>query len=129
MVGSFLQDKVEPHENLFYFKHHYMNNTMDSDVMACLFDAIQQKRYITADCTGRHTGETRSRRLVPLKLYISAQNGRQNLIAYHETANRLHSYRLNHMSNVKAEVLRRTSAIFACIGKAPLHFPVLGSNI
>ena len=45
----------------------------------------------------------RTVRLVPLKIYISAQNGRQNLIAYHEKANRLNSYRLDYMSNVRIE--------------------------
>lgn len=40
-------------------------------------------------------------RLVPLKIYISAQNGRQNLLAFHEKANRLNSYRLDYLTNIR----------------------------
>lgn len=103
VVGSFLREKQEPHQSLFSFKHHYITQAIDSDILAVLFDAIRQGRYITADNLGRHSAVARTVRLVPLKIYISAQNGRQNLIAYHEKANRLNSYRLDYMSNVRIE--------------------------
>ena len=41
VIGSFLQDREPPHENLFSFKHHYITQAMDSDVMATLFTAIR----------------------------------------------------------------------------------------
>ena len=115
VVGSFLQDKRPEHDELFSFKHHYITQAMDSDVMATLFEAMQEKCYITADNLGKHSEKVRTIRLVPLKIYISAQNGRQNLIAFHEKANRLNSYRLDYMSNIrigetceKFEVLRES---------------------
>ena len=114
-IGSFLLDKQETHNNIFSFKHHYITQAIDSDVLAPLFDAIRKKSYITVDNLGKHSDEVRTIRLVPLKIYISAQNGRQNLIAFHEKANRLSSYRLDYMSNVrlgepceKYDVLRDT---------------------
>lgn len=103
VVGSFLQDKLEAHNNIFSFKHHYITQAIDSDVLADLFDAIRKKCYITIDNLGKHSDEVRTIRLVPLKIFISAQNGRQNLIAFHEKANRLNSYRLDYMSNVRLE--------------------------
>ncbi len=103
VIGSFLQDRLGRHKELFAFKHHYITQTMDSDVMALLFEAMRQRRYITADNVGKHSEETKTVRLVPLKIYISAQNGRQNLLAYHEKANRLNSYRLDYLSNVRIE--------------------------
>lgn len=103
VIGSFLRDKQPEHDELFTFKHHYITQAMDSDVMATLFEAIHKHRYITVDNLGKHTGEVRTIRLVPLKIYISAQNGRQNLIAFHERANRLNTYRLDYMSNVRIE--------------------------
>ena len=92
VIGSFLQDRQPKHPELFSFKHHYITQAMDSDVMATLFEAIHGHRYITVDNLGKHSNEVRTVRLVPLKLYISAQNGRQNLLAFHEKANRLNSY-------------------------------------
>lgn len=101
VIGSFLQDRQGGHENVFSFKHHYITQAMDSDVLAALFDAMQEKRYITADNLGRHGRGTGNIRLVPLKIFISAQNGRQHLIAFHEKANLLNAYRLDYLSNVQ----------------------------
>lgn len=123
VVGSFLQDKQPAHEELFSFKHHYINQAMDSDVMAALFEAIRGHRYITADNLGKHSGTVKTVRLVPLKIYISAQNGRQNLMAYHEKANRLNSYRLDYMSNIRIEdeVCERFDALRSALQKAEKH--------
>ncbi len=103
VIGSYLQDKSQPHENVFAFKHHYITQAMDSGVLAQLFDAIQKKSYITVDNLGKHSDVPRTLRLVPLKIYISAQNGRRNLIAFHEKANRLNSYRLDYLTNIRLE--------------------------
>lgn len=103
VVGSFLQDKQPEHAELFSFKHHYITQAMDSDVMAGLFEAIHRHRYITINNLGKHSSEVKTVRLVPLKIYISAQNGRQNLIAFHEKANRLNSYRLDYISGICIE--------------------------
>ena len=34
VIGSYLQDKLQQHDSLFTFKHHYITQTMDSDIMA-----------------------------------------------------------------------------------------------
>ena len=68
-----------------------------------LFEAIRAHRYITAENISRRTGKAKTVRLVPLRIYISAQNGRQNLLAYHVRANCLASYRLDYLSNVRPE--------------------------
>ena len=103
VIGSFLQDKQRDDKNIFFFKHHYITQALDSDILAMLFEAMQEGRYITADNLGRHSDEVRTLRLVPLKIYISARNGRQHLIAYHEKARRLNAYRLDYLSNIRME--------------------------
>ena len=123
VIGSFLQDKQQEHSELFSFKHHYITSAMDSEVTATLFDAIRSHRYITVDNFGKHSKEVKTIRLVPLKIYISAQNGRQNLLAYHEKANRLNSYRLDYMSNVRIEdeTCEKFDALRAALAKAENH--------
>lgn len=123
VIGSFLQDKQQEHSELFSFKHHYITSAMDSEVTAALFDAIRSHRYITVDNFGKHSKEVKTIRLVPLKIYISAQNGRQNLLAYHEKANRLNSYRLDYMSNVRIEdeTCEKFDALRAALAKAENH--------
>ena len=103
VVGSFLQDKLPEHEGVFSFKHHYMTGAVDSGVTAELFCAIRGHRYVSANNLGRHSGEEKTVRLVPLKIYISAQNGRQFLLAYHEKAELINTYRLDYLSNIRIE--------------------------
>ena len=101
VVGSFLQDRQKAHPPLFSFKHHYITSAIDSDVLALLFEAMHKKCYITADNLGRHSDKPQTLCLVPLKIYLSAQNGRQHLIAFQEKSGRLNSYRLDFMSNIR----------------------------
>ena len=103
VVGSFLQDKVPEHESLFHFKHHYITQAMDSGILAQLFHAMREQRHITIENLSRHLGEVRTIRLVPIKVYISAQNGRQYLIALHEKTNRLNAYRMDYILSVREE--------------------------
>ena len=123
VIGSFLQDKQPKHPELFSFKHHYITQAMDSDIMAALFDAIRGHRYITVDNSGKNSNKLKTVRLVPLKLYISAQNGRQNLLAFHEKANRLNSYRLDYMSDIRIEdeICEKFDALRAALNMAEAH--------
>lgn len=101
VVGSFLQDKLSEHRCLFNFKHHNITQAMDSEVMAMLFSAIGEGRYITVDNCSRRGERTNTLRLVPLRIYISTQNGRQHLIAYDKKSDRLKAYRLDFLSAVR----------------------------
>ena len=103
VVGSFLQDKQRKEQTLFQFKHHYMTQAVDSDVMAVLFDAMQQKRRVSLEYHGKRSAEPMHLHVVPLRIFISVQNGRQNLLAYHDAAGGMQSYRLDNISNVKLE--------------------------
>lgn len=60
VVGSFLQDRQPLHPELFTFKHHYITQAMDSDVMATLFEAIRSHRYIIIDNLSKHSNGLRT---------------------------------------------------------------------
>lgn len=101
VIGSFIQDKLPVHDSHFFFKHHYITSSLDSEVLASLFSAIKKRVYVEVDNLGKRFNSPKKIRLVPLKIYISAQNGRQYLIAYHEKANLMNAYRLDYLSNIK----------------------------
>lgn len=103
VVGSFLQDKLPGHESIFFFKHHYITQAMDSGILAQLFHAMREKRFITIENLSRRLAQVRTIRLIPLKIYISAQNGRQHLIALNEKANRVNAYRMDYILSVLEE--------------------------
>ena len=103
VIGSFLLDKVKPHREAFTFKHHYMTGAMDSGVLAALFSAMQQKCAVTVNNLSRRADEPRKNRIVPLRIFISVQSGRQHLLAYQPDFNCIKSFRIDYLSNVKLE--------------------------
>lgn len=53
VIGSFLLDKTESDTDAFTFKHHYITDAMDSDVLAVLFTAMRKKRAVTVSNLSR----------------------------------------------------------------------------
>lgn len=103
VIGSFLLDKQEDSEGNFTFKHHYMTSAIDSDVLCSLFTAMREKRIITAYNLSRHAEEATMLRLIPLRILISVQNGRQHLLAYQPGHNMIKSFRIDYLSDVTLE--------------------------
>lgn len=103
VIGSFLYDKEESHDEVFSFKHHYMTSAIDSDVLCSLFLAMQSKSVVTVHNLSRKTTEHRKNRVVPLRIRISVQDGKQYLIAYQSDFNCIKSFRIDYLSNVKIE--------------------------
>ncbi len=101
VIGSFLLDKREKQEDHFVFKHHYITAAMDSEILGILFDAMQRKCEITAMNLSRQVLKPSAVRLVPLRVFISVQNGRQHLLAYQPAAKQIKSFRIDYLSDVK----------------------------
>ena len=103
VVGSFILDKSEADTDVFTFKHHYITSAIDSDVLVTLFTAMRQKRAVTLSNAGRRRDEPIENRAIPLRIFISAQNGRQHLLAYLPQYNHFQSYRVDYLSDVTLE--------------------------
>ena len=103
VVGSFLLDKLEEKTDSFSFKHHYITSAMDSNVLAMLFKAMHKKCIVTVSNMSRRADEPRQNRIIPLRIFISVQNGRQHLLAYQPDFNVIKSFRIDYLSDVKIE--------------------------
>lgn len=103
VIGSFLLDKQDDRSDIFAFKHHYITSAMDSNVLATLFRAMREKSVVTVSNMSRRADEPRKNRIIPLRVFISAQNGRQHLLAYQPDFNVIKSFRIDYLSNVKIE--------------------------
>lgn len=103
VIGSFILDKLPARSGVFSFKHHYITDAMDSEVLAVLFTAMRKKCSVTV--TNRRKGgeDTKEHRVIPLRIMISVQSGRQYLLAYRPEYNSMSSYRLDYLSNVRPE--------------------------
>ncbi len=103
VIGSFLLDKQDEKNNNFSFKHHYITSAMDSNVLAMLFKAMGEKSIVTVSNMSRRTDEPRRNRIIPLRIFISVQNGRQHLLAYQPDFNAIKSFRIDYLSDVRIE--------------------------
>ena len=103
VIGSFILDKEESDTDAFTFKHHYITGAIDSGVLASLFTAMREKRAVTISNMSRRRDMPRRNRIVPLRVFISVQSGRQHLLAYLPEYNHFQSYRVDYLSNVKLE--------------------------
>lgn len=103
VIGFFLLDKQTEQDDNFSFKHHYITSAMDSNVMAILFKAMREKSVITVNNMSRRANEPRKNRIIPLRIFISTQNGRQHLVAYQPDFNTIKSFRMDYLSDVKIE--------------------------
>lgn len=103
VIGSFLLDKQDKTRDSFSFKHHYITSAMDSGVLSMLFKAMREKSVITVKNLSRRSSEPRENRIIPLRIFISVQNGRQHLLAYHPDFDAINSFRIDYLSDVKIE--------------------------
>ncbi len=103
VIGSFILDKEELDTDAFTFKHHYITGAIDSGVLASIFTAMREKRIISVSNLSRRKDTPRRNRIIPLRVFISAQTGRQHLLAYLPDYNNFQSYRIDYLSNIKFE--------------------------
>lgn len=101
VVGSYLLDKTNEHKDVFAFKHHYITSALDSEIMYSLFNAMRERNYIIIETCGKHKTKASKVRVVPLKLMISVQNGRQYIMAYIPESKRINAFRTDNILSVK----------------------------
>lgn len=101
VIGSFLLDQVKEQDSHFSFKHHYITSAMDSEILCSVFMAIREKRSVILETYNRHKEHVSESHVVPLRVMVSAQSGRQYLIAYAPRFRRILSFRTDHIASVK----------------------------
>ncbi len=100
VIGSFLLDRQEAYKDIFSFKHHYINAALDSEILYLLLEAMKSKQE-TEIIRLTRKGEKHTLRIVPLRIFISVQSGRQYLMAYRRNTRRIISFRLDYILSVK----------------------------
>lgn len=99
-LGNFMLD--ENPETVFEFKHHYITHALDSDILCKLLMAISEKR------SARITVRSSEWEVVPLRIFVSVQSGREWVMAYSPGVHEIRSYRIDSISEVcMGEVCQR----------------------
>lgn len=99
VIGSFLLDKGRHEDEIFTFKHHYITQALDSEVLCDLFISMREKREIEIDNRSR-TGHESRILVVPLRIFISAQTGRQYLLCLDRRQKKMRVCRVDYLENV-----------------------------
>ena len=101
VIGSFLEDKTDNIADHFAFKHHYITSAMDSEVLCMILKAIHEKRNITVEMINRKKDRITETNVIPLRVMISVQSGRQYMMAYAPYFKRITAYRLDNIVTVR----------------------------
>lgn len=103
VIGSFILDKTEQRDSHFAYKHHYITGTMDSEILYWIFLAIREKRSITLETINRNKDRITEKYVIPIKVMISVQSGRQYLMAYTPRFRRITPFRTDSIVSVKLD--------------------------
>ena len=100
VIGSYLLDKADRHKDHFAFKHHYITWVMDSEILCNVFEAMAEKKYITMETINRRKDRISENHVIPLRIMISSQSGRQYLMAYTPGYRRINAFRTDNIVSV-----------------------------
>lgn len=103
VIGSYLLDKSDGKNEIFAFKHHYITEALDSEVLYQLFQAMRKKCYIRLRMTNRKKDKLSEKQVVPLRIMLGVQSGRQYLMAYRTETKSITSFRIDYIVSVVHE--------------------------
>lgn len=103
VVGSYLEDKIEKKQEPYVFKNHYIMNAYDTEIIYQLLTAIYEKRQVEITNFSRRSEKEKHWHMIPIKLYISTQGGRNYLICKSVAHGQILSYRIDYIQKVVLE--------------------------
>ena len=95
VVGSFVNDRIKEHHAVFRFKHHYIIDALDSEILYGILSGIHDRRIITV------RSQKPDVKIMPLKLYVGTQTGRQYLLGRSADTKRFSFVRLDLISSIE----------------------------
>lgn len=101
VIGDYLLEGKESSRGLFGFKHHYILHALDSEILLALFECIREKRFAVIEAGGSRGESPVRHKVIPLKIFISTQTGREYLLANSRRGSGLTFFRLDLIEAVK----------------------------
>ncbi len=90
------------HKEVFAFKHHYINSALDSEILCRILDAMHDQRSVRITVATRRKDKTIEDCVIPVRVMISAQSGRQYMMAYTPHFDRITPFRIDNILSVEA---------------------------
>ena len=104
VVGSYIRDRLDDENvnsmDIFSFKNNYLMNAYDSEILEKVFEGIHEKKII--EFTNINMSKTETEwKAIPLKLYISADGGRNYLMAKDIEYGQMRAFRIDYIRKIK----------------------------
>lgn len=104
VLGEIIEEEYleDNKDDIFVFKHNYINHALDADVLCVALNAAKESRKVEFDYDTRSQREDQYRFSVfPIKVYSSVSEGRQYLFSYNYNNNHYSFFRLDKIHNIK----------------------------
>ncbi len=101
VVGSYVLDKTQQMPTHFCFKHNYILHALESEVFYALTQIIENKNCAEIKLFSSRRAKTSELRVLPLKIYVSVQNGRCHLLSYNYLYKCISFFRLDSIKTIK----------------------------
>ena len=103
VIGSFILDRQDQETPIIKFKHRQLFAALDSLNLFLLLNAIKERNilHITRKTERDQISDTKTKVIVPLKIIVNRQNGRQYLAAYEINEKTYINYRIDHIVDIE----------------------------
>lgn len=101
VIGSYINDRINNKNKKFQYKHNFIVNTLEDNIMLDIINAIKDKRRVVIENYSRRDDVFNNFNILPLMIYISVQTGRRYLIAQGKGKYRFSVYRLDYIKSIK----------------------------
>lgn len=101
VIGSFLLDSMKNIESSFLFKHHYIAHALESEVLFQIMKGIEERKTLHIKTISFGSKFVNAVDVVPLKIFVSTQSGRQYLLGYNLQQQLIRPFRLDYIINVQ----------------------------
>ncbi len=101
VVGSYVLDWLGESPETFSFKHHDITRSLESDMLAQILEGIGQRRELTLHDLNRNTRKAHECQVVPLKIFVSTQSGRNYLLGWDKKSKNIQSWRIDFVTKVQ----------------------------
>jgi len=101
VIGSYINDRINNKNTKFQYKHNFIVNTLEDNVLLDIITAIKEQKRIVIENYSRRDNVINNFNILPLVIYVSVQTGRRYVIAQGKGKCRFSVYRLDYIKSVK----------------------------
>ena len=101
IIGSYINDRIDNKNTKFQFKHNFIVNTLEDNIMLDIITAIKEQKRVIIENYSHRDNVANNFNILPLIIYVSVQTGRRYVIAQGRGKYRFSVYRLDYIKGVK----------------------------